>query len=168
MADSNSDLLISWLNDAYGMETNLVQVLEHQVNDAQDYPQVQARLQQHLEQTRHHAELVKQCVQQLGGDVSSLKAGMSGIMGKVQALSTEVAQDEMIKNALQDYAAESFEVASYTSLIKAAYECGEANVATICQQILQQDRDMQQWIEQNIPTLTVEVMQKVTGVAANA
>jgi hypothetical protein len=50
-------LLIAWLNDAHGMENALVQVLEHQVKDAKDYPQIQARIQQHLEQTRRHADL---------------------------------------------------------------------------------------------------------------
>ena len=34
------DQLINWLNDAVGMEENLVQVLEHQVNDFKNYPQI--------------------------------------------------------------------------------------------------------------------------------
>lgn len=142
------------------METGLVEVLEHQVKDAQDYPQVQARLQQHLEQTRRHADLVQGCVEQLGGDTSSLKSGMAGIMGKFQALSTGSAQDEMVKNALNDYAAESFEVASYTALIGAANELGEATIATTCRQILQEDIAMRDWILQNLGTLVSDALRE--------
>jgi ferritin-like metal-binding protein YciE len=159
---SPKDLLLSWLNDAYGMENNLAQVLEHQIGDATDYPQVQTKLQQHLEQTRRHADIVKGCIENLGGDTSSIKTGMSEMMGKFQAWSTGMAQDEMIKNALQDYAAESFEVASYTSLIAAAEHIGESRVATACRQILQEDHAMQEWIEQHIPELTNMIMNKLT------
>ncbi len=89
MADKTGrDVVLAWLNDAHGMETGLVEVLEHQVKDAADFPQVQARLQLHLEETRRHAEIVKGCIERLGGDVSSLKTGMSSVFGKVQALST--------------------------------------------------------------------------------
>src|SRR5947209_6302729 len=51
---NEKELLIHWLNDAYGMENALVQILEHQTKDAKDYPQVQMKLQQHLDQTHRH------------------------------------------------------------------------------------------------------------------
>jgi ferritin-like metal-binding protein YciE len=161
------DVLISWLNDAHGMETALVQILEHQVKDAEDYPNVQTRLQQHLEQTRNHAEMVKSCVERLGGSTSSLKTGFSSLFGQMQALSTGAAQDEMIKNALADYAAENFEVASYTSLIAAAQEAGDQQTLSVCRQILSEDQAMADWIEQNIPTLTQTVMANMAGAASS-
>lgn len=160
------DVLVTWLNDAYGMETSLVQVLEHQVDDFAPMPQAQARIQQHLEETKRHAEIVKGCVERLGGNTSSIKKGMSTLMGTVQGMSTSVAQDQQIKDALQDYGAESFEVASYTSLIAAAEEIGEGEVATACRQILQEDQAMANWILQNIPTVTSAMMQKMAGAPA--
>ncbi len=31
-------MLIAWLNDAHGLEHTLIQILEHQMKDAKDYP----------------------------------------------------------------------------------------------------------------------------------
>ena len=162
MAGSGTDFLIAWLNDAHGMENALIQILEHQSKDAQNYPQVQAKLEQHLEQTRRHAQLVKDCVERLGGSTSAIKTGMSTLFGQMQALSTGPAQDELLKNALADYAAESFEVASYTALITAAQALNDQQTAQVCQQILQEDAAMARWIEQNLPTLVQQTLQQVS------
>lgn len=156
------DMLIAWLNDAHGMENALIQILEHQVKDAKDYPQVQSKLEQHLEQTRRHAQLVESCVEALGGHTSGMKTGMAKLFGQMQALSTGAAQDEMMKNALADFAAENFEVASYTALVRAAQELGDQQTASVCQQILQEDQAMADWIEQNLPTLTQQTLLQVT------
>ena len=159
---TGKDLVIAWLNDAHGMENALVQILEHQIKDAKDYPQVQAKLEQHLEQTRRHAELVKGCVEALGGKTSTMKTGVATLFGQMQALSTGAAKDEMLKNALADYAAENFEVASYTALISAAQALGEQQTATVCEQIRQEDEEMARWIQQNLPSLVERTLQVVT------
>ena len=156
------DQLIAWLNDAYGMENALIEILEHQIKDAKDYPHVQPKLEQHLDQTRQHAQMVKDCIERLGGNTSTVKAGMAKLFGQMQALSTGAAKDEMLKNALADFAAENFEVASYTALITAAQQLGELQTATVCEQIRQQDEEMARWIEQNLPTLVQQTLQKVT------
>ena len=163
---TGKDLLLNWLNDAHGMENALVQILEHQVKDAKDYPQVQAKLQEHLEMTRQHADLVKECVERLGGSTSALKTGMANLFGQVQALSTGAAQDEMVKNALADYAAENFEVASYTALIAAAEDVGDMQTAVTCRQIRQQDQEMASWLEQNLPMLVRDTLRQMSGSVA--
>jgi ferritin-like metal-binding protein YciE len=155
---SHNELYISWLNDAYGMEQSLVQVLERHAMDAQSHPQMQARLQQHLEETRRHAELVKSCIQRLGSDTSTLKSGMATIMGAVQGMSTRAAKDELIKNALADYSAEHFEIASYTSLISAAMALGDTETAQVCQEILRDEEAMESWLTQQIPLITQEML----------
>ena len=159
---TEKDLLISWLNDAHGMENALIKVLEHQVKDAQDFPHVQAKLEQHLEQTRRHAEMVKGCIDTLGGKTSTIKTGMATLFGQMQAISTGPAKDEMVKNALADYAAENFEVASYTALVRAAQELGDLQTARVCQQILQEDEEMALWLRQNLPTLVQQTLLQLT------
>ena len=159
---TGKDQLIAWLNDAHGMENALMEILEHQIKDAKDYPQVRPRLEQHLEQTRGHAQRVKECIERLGGKTSTIKTGMAKLFGQMQALSTGAAKDEMLKNALADYAAENFEVASYTALIYAAQELGEQQTATVCEQIRQEDEEMARWIQQNLPSLVQMTLQVVT------
>src|SRR5437588_8901587 len=160
---TGKDLLISWLNDAHGMENALIQILEHQIKDAKDYPHVQQKLEQHLEQTRRHAQMVKDCIQRHGRTPSTVKTGIATLLGQMQALSTGAAKDEMVKNALADYAAESFEVASYTALVRAAQELGDQQTARICQQILQEDEEMARWLQQNLPTLVQQTLLQLTA-----
>src|SRR5215211_3161377 len=134
-----NEVLIGWLNDAYAMEQSISQVLENHAKDAKDQPQIQARIQQHLDETRRHAELVKGCIERLGGSTSAVKSGMATVMGKVQGMSTGMARDELIKNALNDYGTEYFEMACYKALIAAAQEVGDQETITICQQIIRDE-----------------------------
>jgi len=151
---AHQETVIAWLNDAHALELNLTQVLEHRVDDTKDHPQMQARIQQHLEQTRRHAELVKGCIERLGGSTSAIKSGMGKIGGFFQGVSTGMAKDEIVKNALADYASEQFEIASYTSLIAAAQALGDQEMATVCQQILRDEQEMASWLQQQIPMIT--------------
>jgi ferritin-like metal-binding protein YciE len=155
---TRKDLVIAWLNDAHGMENALIQVLENHVKDAKDHPQMQAKLQQHLEQTRRHAQMVKDCVEGLGASTSAVKTGVSTLFGHMQAASTGAARDELVKNSIADYAAENFEIASYSALIAAAQELGDQKVAQVCQQILQDERDMANWLQQNLPSVVQQCM----------
>ncbi|HEX5166993.1 MAG TPA: DUF892 family protein [Thermomicrobiales bacterium] len=88
-------LVIAWLNDAYSMEQSITQVLENHAKDAKDVPDAQARIEQHLEATRRHAELVKGLLDEFGETPSTTRSAMSTVMGKVQGMSTGLAKDEL-------------------------------------------------------------------------
>ena len=154
-------LVLTWLNDAHAMENALIQVLEHRVNDAKDYPWVQAKDQEHLDQTRRHAELVKGCIGRLGGSPSTVKSLLGTFFGQLQAPMTGLAQDEVVKNFLVDHAAERFEVASYRSLVAAAMEIGDQETAAICEQILAEDEAMADWLIEHLPVITRQRMQEL-------
>lgn len=159
---AHHETLIAWLNDAQAMEHSLIQVLENHAKDAKDHPHVQARIQEHVEQTRHHADLVKGCIEHLGGTASAVKSGMGTVMGVVQGMSTALAKDELVKNALADYASEHFEIASYQALIVAARQAGDERTAGVCQDILHEEEEMARWLEQQLPSI-VEEMVKQAG-----
>jgi ferritin-like metal-binding protein YciE len=145
------ETLLSWLNDAYSMEKGQIQVLENHVKDAQDHPEVHRKLAEHLELTRRHADMVEQCVARLGGSTSSVKTAMGTVAGFFQGRSTGAAPDEMVKNALSDYAAEHFEIACYRALITGARAVGMAEIAQVCEQILRDEEDMARWLESRLP-----------------
>ena len=75
---SDCDVLIAWLRDAHAMETGLIPVLENHAKDAQSNPDASARIQQHIAETRRHAQLVEGCLKSLGSDTS----GTKDILGK--------------------------------------------------------------------------------------
>jgi hypothetical protein len=62
---AHQELYLAWLNDAYALERSLEQVLEHRVKDAQDHPNMQARVRQHLEETRRQAERLQACIERV-------------------------------------------------------------------------------------------------------
>ncbi len=157
---AQQDLLISWLNDAHGMEESLIPILENHAKDARDHPQMQERIQEHLEQTRRHSALVKECVERLGGSTSTVKSGMSTVMGKVQSVMTGAAEDELVKNGIADYAAENFEIASYTALIAGAQQVGDQHTVQVCQQILHDEQNMAQWLADHLPGVAREIIQE--------
>ncbi len=151
------ETLIGWLNDAYAMEQGLVQVLENHANDVKNHnPEAYTRISRHLEETRMHAERVRECVERMGGSVSTVKTAMGAVSGFFQGRSTGAAPDELVKNALSDYAAEHFEIACYQALIQGAQALGETEVARVCEMILRDEQEMAQWLQQQLPMLVQE------------
>ena len=163
---AHKELVIAWLNDAHAMELGIAQVLERHAEEAKDHPHMQAGLQRHLEQTRRHAELVKECVERMGGETSGIKSGMASVMGAVQGMTTKLAKDELIKNTLHDYGTEHFEIACYTSLIAAAENLGDQETARVCQEILRDDQAMADFLFQQIPPTTIEMLQMEHAMAS--
>lgn len=145
------ETLIAWLNDAYAMETALVPVLENHAKDAKHLPEVEARDRRHVEETRRHAELVRQCLERLGETPSSAKTALGSLLGGMQAPATGMFEDEVVKNFLTDYATEHFEIASYTALIAAAREADQPEIVAACEQILREEEDMADWIRDRLP-----------------
>jgi ferritin-like metal-binding protein YciE len=161
---TGQEMMLAWLNDAHAMEHALIHTLEQRIREAEGHPEIKARDEQHLEETRRHAELVRGCVERLGGTTSALKTGMSSAMGVVQGLSTAVARDTLMKNCLADYSAEQFEVASYTALIAGAQALGDRDTAAICEQIRREDAAMAEWLAQRLPAVAQATLrQQDTG-----
>jgi ferritin-like metal-binding protein YciE len=157
---AHDEIFMAWLNDAYGMENALVQVLQNHAKDAQDHPQMHAKIQEHLDKTRQHAELVKGCIEHRGGSPSAIKTGMANLVGVMQGLSTGMAEDELVKNGIADYAAENFEIASYRALITAAQDLGDEQTANSCRQILADEQDMANWLAQHLPEAVDEIIRQ--------
>jgi ferritin-like metal-binding protein YciE len=110
--------------------------------------------------------LVKGCVERMGGETSGIKSGMASVMGAVQGMSTKLAKDELIKNTLHDYGTEHFEIACYTSLIAAAENLGDQETARVCRGILRDDQAMADFLFQQIPLTTIEMLQMEHAMAS--
>lgn len=148
------EVLISWLNDAYGLEKQLVQALEQKVKHAENHPEMRSRFESHLAQTRRHAELVEQCINQLGGQASTTKSMMAQVTGMWEGMTSGTADDALVKDCLAAYSMENLEIASYKSLIAAAEQIGETQVAETCRQILRDEQEMAQWLDDHLSGVT--------------
>lgn len=136
------------------MEQSLASVLEMHIQAARDLPAVRERLAQHLDETEAHAERVQKCLHALGAQPSAAKSMAGGFMGAMQGASTALFEDQLVKNALADYAMEHFEMACYSSLIAACEDAGLTDIARTCSEILREEAAMADWLEEQIPELT--------------
>lgn len=147
--------LIAWLTDAHAMELALVKVLENHAKDAERHPDIRARDEEHLAETRTHASQVERCLELLGAEKPSAVKNMMGTaMGKMQGAMSGPFGDEIMKNFLSDYAGEHMEIACYRALIVAADEIGETEVSEICGEIIADEEAMAEWLEERLPEIT--------------
>ncbi|WP_053615376.1 ferritin-like domain-containing protein [Nocardiopsis sp. NRRL B-16309] len=155
---SSREQLITWLNDAYAMEKALEEVLERHAKDAEDHPEVHARITRHIDETREQAETVRGCIDALGGSVSGAKSAFASMFGAMQGMANKPAGDTLVKNGLADFAAEHFEIASYKALIQAARSLGEEEIARKLTGILHQEEDMAAFLEEKLPDAVSETL----------
>lgn len=133
------------------MELALVTTLEKQIKDTEGKPQVQKRIKEHLEETKEHAKKVEKCISRNGGDTSGIK-DITGKMGAMMSgLGMSMLKDVLVKDMHSAYAAEHFEIASYLLIRAAAEELDDMETAKVCDEILEDEYRMAEWVEDQIP-----------------
>jgi hypothetical protein len=76
-----------------------------------------------------------------------LGAFLQGIMSQRSMLPHGV----LVKHSIVDFAAEHYEIATYTMLITAARACRDEETARVCQEILRDEQEMARWLAQRLP-----------------
>ncbi|PWC70694.1 hypothetical protein TSH58_12480 [Azospirillum sp. TSH58] len=160
VANTTKDTLIDWLRDAHAMESQAIEMLERQAERIKNYPDVLAKVQEHIEVSNRQADRLKQCLQRLGTDTSAIKTGVAMLIGNAQSLSGVVASDEIVKASIFDYSFEHFEIANYRALIAAAEQAGEPEIARMLQPSLDEELEMAAWLEQRLPQLTKTYLER--------
>lgn len=149
------DTYIAWLADAHAMELALVKTLQKQVEDTKDLPEISARIAQHVEETQHHAELVESCLARFDSDPSMGKDTLGKVNAAIMGVFSSVPEDALVKNMHSSYAAEHFEIVTYTLLAAAASELGDDETEKICARILEEEEDMAAWVLEQLPVIGI-------------
>lgn len=152
--------LLDWLRDAHAMEQQAEKMLKAQSERLKNYPQLKARIDEHIEETLGQQQLIDECLTRLGGSASTLKDVGGKLMAFGQAVGGSLMSDEVIKGAMAGYVFENMEVASYTVLIAAAKAAGDAETQAACEKILPQEVAMAQWLLEHLPALTQAFLQR--------
>jgi ferritin-like metal-binding protein YciE len=155
--------LIAWLDDAYAMEMGLAGILEQHANAPGELPEIAERRRRHAEETRVHARRIRECLEMLGTQPSDLKAGFSTLMGNVEGALTAAFRDELMKNALADYASEHFEIGCYHALLAAAGEADETELVPLLEETLSEEEAMAEWLALRIPMVAQQSLKRATG-----
>jgi len=153
-------LLIVWLRDAHAMEKQAEQVLSTTASRIENYPELKAQLERHLEQTRRQADLIHGCLKRHDGGTSTLKDTAARMVGFTQALSGLFVGDEIVKASMGSYVFEEMEIAAYKILMAAAEECGDQETKRVCESILREEEEMARWLDERLPLLTRQYLSR--------
>jgi ferritin-like metal-binding protein YciE len=150
--------LMDWLRDAHAMEEQAEKMLSATAARLENYPELKARVNQHLEETRVQARLVRGCIERRGGSTSATKDVMGKMVAMAQGLSGMFVSDEVVKASLASYAFEHMEIASYKALIAAAEVAHDSETQRVCEQILPQEEAMAQWLADHLHDTVVKFL----------
>lgn len=142
-----------WLRDAFAAEGQSITMLTTQANRIQNYPDLKARVEEHLVETQAQQELLRGLLERSAGP--PLIRTVAGKMSTAaQGISGMLAGDEVIKGAVAAYIFEQGEIASYRVLLAAADELGDEEAEEVLGGILQQEIAMAEWLHEHLDILT--------------
>ena len=104
------DRLMQWLRDAHAMEEQAATMLDALAKRIEHYPDVRAKIEEHLAVTREQSRRLQSCIATRGGDPSTIKdmAGKMTAMG--QGVSGMFATDDTGKTTFRFTGADGLEV----------------------------------------------------------
>ena len=154
----HTDQLTRWVEDAYGMESLLIDTLTEQLPRLRGHPEMEAKVLEHLERTHGHLNMLDERIARLGGEASSLrKGGLSTFLHGMMSRWITGPHGTLVKLCIGDFAAEHYEIATYTMLITAAQLCRDKETVRVCQEILPDEEEMARWLEEHLVTFSRQV-----------
>lgn len=157
--DTFRSIFATGVRNAHALEKQAIQLIERQLPRLDDYPEVKARMRQHLEETRAQEERLDQVLRTLDDDRSVVKDMVLEFMGNMAAMAHMPADDEILKNTFANLAFENYEKAAYTSLITMAEAAGFEREKALFEQSLREEEAMADWIETSTPMVTQRYLQ---------
>lgn len=159
MNENQKTALIAWLRDAHAMELGLVDSLEQQIKEIEGDTPMKIRLQEHLAETQNHAALVKGCLARYNTESSPAKNWGSKMGAALSEFGMNMTEDAKVKAVLGSYSAEHFEIAVYISIKSAALSLGDFETASVCDEIMDDEEDMADWLLEQIPKVASNYIQ---------
>ncbi len=138
--DDLSEQLRKYLADAHALEEQAIQLLERAPKLVDSGPLAEA-FEEHLAESREHAELVEARLQALGGDPSGLKDAALRLGALNWGAFFQGHPDTPGKLAAFAYAFEHLEIGGYEQLKRVAERAGDSETAALADRILEQERN---------------------------
>jgi ferritin-like metal-binding protein YciE len=148
------DYFITGLRNAHAMEVQARELMERQSERLDAYPDVKAKMAEHLQETNQQIKRLENCLEKCGETSSTLKDTAQSFMANMMAMSHTIADDEILKNTFANNAFENFEIAAYKSLIAMCPEAGTAEMKADLELSLREEQNMAKWVESNVERIT--------------
>lgn len=138
-AERLDEVLLSYLRDAHALEGQAIELLEAGAERVDD-EQLERVFREHLEQTRHHRELIEGLLEERGGNPSTLKDAALKAGGLNLSAFLGGQPDSTTKLAGFAFAFEHLEVAAYELLRRVAARAGDEGAVAVAEEILADER----------------------------
>ena len=160
--------VLQYLGEAQATEQSLVRALQSQIAMT-PRGAYRTALEQHLRQTREHAERVGERCRELGQGGNPLSAAVGvveSVVGQALALGKTPfdllrgsgGEEKVLKNAKDAYASEALEIATYTAIERLAQAVGDDETAALAASIRADEEKMLDRVLREIPKLTDAVV----------
>lgn len=161
--DELATLVTKYLGDAHAIEKQAIGLLER-APKLVEARELEAVFDDHLSETREHAELVESRLRALGGDSSSLKDAAMRFGALNWGSFFQGHPDTPGKLVAFAYAFEHLEIGGYEQLKRVADAAGDAETARIAETILGEERNAASLLARAFDTAAAESLRAV-GVA---
>ena len=148
------ETLVDSLRNAHALEKQVISVLESHLKLMDDYPELHARLTEHVVETREQARRLEAALEACGSSASVFKDTFLSMMGMGQSSAQGFAEDAVLKAMLADTMTEHLEIASYRTLINLADMAGKSDLRSRLEESLHEEEAMAQWFEDNMEAIT--------------
>jgi len=149
-------IFITGLKNAHAMENQALSIMKPQLSRIENYPEVAARLEQHIRETEGQIVRLDELLDSLAEDRSRLKDMALSFTGAMAAMGHTVAGDEILKNSFANFAFENFEMAAYKSLIAIGDHGGFPGLVPALRANLDEEIAMAQWLDDNLKAVTLK------------
>jgi ferritin-like metal-binding protein YciE len=166
--DTRQQKVVQYLNEAHASEMALTRVLQSQLGMT-PRGSYRTAIEKHLRETQDHARRLERRLGELDAQrnpVQAVNGAAQAVIGQALALAkTPIdmlrgtsAEEKVLKNARDTAATEALEIATYTSIERAARAAGDDTTAALALSIRADEERMLERVLDEIPTLTVAVV----------
>jgi len=148
MASQLKDQLIKHIDDALGMEQNVLRMLDGMIETTDD-PEIKDELRQHRVETERHAERMQQRLEAHGASPSMVREAGGIVAALMKSVVDLTRQEKAGRNARDGYATEHLEIASYQLLERIARKANDEETAEAARQNRAEEEAMAKKIEAN-------------------
>lgn len=167
MTDKKS-IILDWLRDAHAMEQQAEKMLSGFADRLEHYPELKARIETHADVSVKQQQALEDCIKRADGNTSALKDIGGKMMGMGQSISGVMVSDEVVKGAMSIYVFTHMEIVSYRVLATAARQAGDTHTLAICDQHLDEETKMAEWLQNHIPTITGDYLVRTAAESDSA
>lgn len=152
------DAFVVGLKNAHALENEALSIMNRQLERLTDYPELHARLRQHVDETNRQIQRLEQILGSNEESHSSLKDTVMSAAGNIASMLHAPAEDEVLKNTFADLAFEAYEIAAYKSLIAMARSGGDTQSVALLEESLKEEEAMAAFLDQNVDKVTMRYL----------